>query len=67
MRIEAGDKKQFTFPKSKAIKIFSYNTFQVAKDELIENGLIKEIQNNKNLRKPNIYEFSEDWKNHSPP
>lgn len=62
MLLEAGGHKEFTFPRSKYKKISSPDAFDRAKKELLQKGFIEEKQNNKNLRKPNIYEFSEKWK-----
>ena len=67
MLLEAGGNREFTFPRSKYIRISSISAFKNAKDELISKGFIKEKQNNKNLRKPNIYEFSDAWKQYEPP
>ena len=36
-----------------------YNAFL---DELVEKGFVDVVQNNKNLRRANIYAFSERWK-----
>ena len=62
MRIESAGKKQFKFPHSKYRSYMSKPTFKKAKEELIKKGFIDEIQNNKNLRKANIYAFSDRWK-----
>lgn len=67
MLLEAGGKREFTFPRSKYSKLAGNDVFQRAKDELIEKGFIKVKQNNANLRKANIYEFSEAWKTYMPP
>lgn len=67
MLLESGGKREFTFPRSKYMQISSISAFKNAKAELIEKGFIKEKQNNKNLRKPNIYEFCEDWQRYEPP
>ena len=37
-------------------------TFLKAKQELIDKGFIDVVQNNKNLRRANIYAFSDRWK-----
>ena len=37
-------------------------TFFKARDELVEKGFVDVVQNNKNLRRANIYAFSERWK-----
>ena len=67
MLIEAGGEKKFTYPRSKYKYISSIDGFQRAKKELIQKGFIKEIEKNKQRRKENLYEFSEDWKNYIPP
>lgn len=67
MLLEAGGKKQFTYPRSKYMRISSISAFKNAKSELIEKGFIVEIQNNWNVRKANVYEFSEAWKRYEPP
>ncbi|WP_312047523.1 hypothetical protein [Anaerotignum sp.] len=63
MRLESGGKIEFEFPASKYIILMSKHTFLNAKEELIKNGFIEERQNNKNIRKPNIYRFSANWRN----
>lgn len=67
MLLESSGKKEFTFPYSKFKNICSKPSFQDVKDELIKKGFISEKQNNKNLRKANIYEFSDIWKKYEPP
>ena len=67
MLLESGGKKEFTFPYNKYKDYVSKAGFQAVKAELIEKGFIREKQNNSNLRKPNIYEFVEDWKHYVPP
>lgn len=67
MLLEAGGTKEFEFPRSKYRKIAGNTVFQNAKQELISKGFIRVKQCNANLRKPNIYEFSEDWKRYIPP
>ncbi len=67
MLLESGGKREFTFPRSKYSKLAGHDVFQRAKDELIEKGFIRVKQNNANLRKANIYEFSEAWKTYIPP
>lgn len=67
MLLEAGGKREFTFPRSKYNRIAGHTVFQNAKEELIQKGFIRIRQNNANLRKANIYEFSEEWKNYIPP
>lgn len=67
MLLESGGERDFTFPRSKYNKLAGHSVFQGAKDELIEKGFIKVKQNNANLRKANIYEFSDEWKRYNPP
>lgn len=67
MLLESGGKREFTFPRSKYRKLAGNTVFQNAKEELLQKGFIVLKQNNANLRKPNIYEFSEEWKKRSPP
>lgn len=62
MRIESAGNRSFKFPHTKYRFYMSKPTFQKAKQELIDKGFIDVIQNNKNIRKPNIYAFSERWK-----
>lgn len=64
MLLESGGQKEFTFPLSKYKKIVTPRTFRTARDELISSGFIIVKQNNQNLRKPNVYEFSGQWKEH---
>lgn len=62
MKIESGGHKEFEYPYSKFKKIISKQGFQSALAELVEKGFIKVTQKNKNLRIPNKYAFSDDWK-----
>jgi len=62
MKLKSGGKRSFPFPKSKWKGFISPEGFQKAKNELCEAGLIEIEQNNANLRKANIYRFSEKWK-----
>ncbi len=62
MRLESAGKRVFKFPKSKYIKFISADGFNKAKQELIEAGFVDEVENNANLRKANVYQFSERWK-----
>lgn len=66
MLLEAGGNREFTFPRSKYSPIAGHTAFQKAKEELIRCGFIRVKQNNANLRKANIYEFTDDWKRHKP-
>ncbi len=67
MLLESGGKREFTFPRSKYKKLAGNTVFQNAKEELLQKGFIILKQNNANLRKPNVYEFSEGWKKRVPP
>ena len=49
------------------VLFYSNTVFLNAKEELIKKGFIVLKQNNANLRKPNIYAFSEEWKRFIPP
>lgn len=62
MLIESAGKREFTMPRSKQIAFTSKDSFLRAKDELEKAGFIETIQNNGNLRKPNVYGFSVRWK-----
>lgn len=67
MLLEAEGKRTFVFPRQTYKRLAGNTTFQRAKNELIEKGFIREKQCNRNLRKPNEYEFLEDWKQHIHP
>lgn len=62
MKIESAGKKEFTMPRQKQNMFTNKNSFLRAKEELEQAGFIETIQNNANLRKPNVYGFSERWK-----
>jgi|WetSurMetagenome_2_1015567.scaffolds.fasta_scaffold94276_2 hypothetical protein len=62
MKLESGGCRSFIFPKCKWKAYISPGGFQNAKKELIIKGFIKEVECNANLRKANVYCFSEDWK-----
>lgn len=62
MRIESAGKKEFTLPHSKYIQFSKKDSFLRARDELEKAGFIEMVQSNGNLRKPNVYSFSERWK-----
>lgn len=62
MKIESAGNRSFKFPHAKYRSYMSKPTFQKAKQELIDKGFIDVVQNNKNLRKANIYAFSDRWK-----
>ncbi len=63
MKLESGGYLDFEFPASKYLDLMSKHTFLKAKAELIEKGFIEELQNNRFIRKPNIYRFSAKWIN----
>ncbi|WP_285824054.1 hypothetical protein [Schaedlerella arabinosiphila] len=62
MKIESSGCKQFTFPHSKYCSFMSKPTFFKVVTELENQGFIDVIQRNRNLRRSNIYAFSERWK-----
>ena len=62
MKLESGGKRDFEFPRAKVKQILSNDGFYYALDELIEAGLIEIVENNANIRKPNIYRFSDKWR-----
>ena len=62
MKLESGGKRSFKFPSTKYISYMSKPTFFRVLKELEQKGLVDVIQHNKNLRKSNIYAFSERWK-----
>lgn len=60
--LEAEGKIEFEMPHRKYIKLMTKPTFIKSRDELIEKGFIEVAQNNANLRKANVYRFSDQWK-----
>lgn len=62
MLLESGGHPTFEFPHAKASKILSNDGFRKALSALIEAGFVEIEQANANLRKPNIYRFSDRWK-----
>lgn len=62
MMMESGGKETFEFPYSKYQAYAGKHKFLNAKRELITAGFIDEVQNNANLRRPNVYKFSNRWK-----
>lgn len=62
MCMESAGKETFEFPYSKYKDYMAKNTFKKVKAELIAAGYIEEVQNNQNLRKPNVYRFATGWK-----
>lgn len=62
MAMESGGRKGFTFPLSTALKFgFAKNSFWRYRNELDEKHFIK-YRSNRNIRKPNEYEFCLEWK-----
>lgn len=62
MKLESGGKRDFEFPRVKVAQILTTGTFYRALDELIEAGLVEIVENNANIRKPNLYRFSDKWR-----
>ena len=62
MLLESGGKQAFEMPQRKYIKLMTKPTFIKTRDELIKKGFVEVAQNNANLRKANIYRFSDRWK-----
>lgn len=62
MRIESAGQREFTLPYSKYTVFSKKDSFLRAREELEKAGFIETIQHNGNLRKPNVYRFSERWK-----
>ena len=67
MKLVAGGKQEFTYPRSRYIQWCSIDTFQRAKAELINKGFIEELENNKNLRKANVYRLLPNYRAWTPP
>lgn len=62
MLLESGGRPTFEFPHAKSKKILSNDGFRKALSALIGAGFVEMEQSNANLRKPNIYRFSDRWK-----
>lgn len=62
MLIESAGQREFTLPHSKYTQFSKKDSFLRAREELEMAGFIDTIQNNGNLRKPNVYRFSDRWK-----
>ena len=62
MMMEAGGKEDFVFPRSKYRTYSGNDKFLRARQELIDKGFLEVVQNNANLRRPNVYRFSDKWK-----
>lgn len=63
MMLEAGGKAEFEFPYHKYKEYCSKDGFKNAVSELLQKGFIEVIENNKHRCKPNLYRFSDKWKN----
>ena len=62
MLLVAGGNPTFEFPQKEYKDLMNKHTFIKARDELINKGFIEIKENNANLRKANVYEFSKKWK-----
>lgn len=62
MKIESAGKRSFTFSYSKYKSYMTRPTFNKVLKELEIHGFIEVLQHNKNLRKANVYMFSDKWK-----
>ena len=63
MMLEAGGKKHFQFPCNIAVKYgFSKSGFWRYRDQLVANGFIEMVANNKLQRRNNVYGFFCNWK-----
>ena len=67
MKMESAGKKQFEFPYAKYRSFMTKPTFSKALKDLVSHGFVDVVQNNRNLRKPNVYAFSERWKGYAEP
>lgn len=62
------DNIAFVFPRQVAKQYgISEDSLLRAIKELTQKGFIRCYENNANLRKPNLYVFSDDWKRGAPP
>lgn len=66
MKLESKGNVQFEFPFSKYKSYMTRPTFEKGVNELVEKGFIDVVQRNANLRKPNVYRFSDKWKLYIP-
>lgn len=63
MAMEAGGKREFTFPAKAATKYgIAENSFSRFKKELIASGFIRVKASGRTTREKNIYEFVFGWK-----
>ena len=56
-----GDKFTYTYKEALEKLRFNNVTFKNAKDCLIKNGFIEVVENNRHLKKKNVYKFSAEW------
>lgn len=68
MRMESGGKREFELPYTKAQRIMpiSRPAIQASIAELSDRGFIDKVEHGKSTRTPNLYRFSERWKEDSP-
>ncbi len=67
MTMEAGGKREFTFPASSAEKYhIPPSSFDRFKAELIDAGFIRIKESGRLTREKNVYEFVFDWKARPP-
>ena len=62
MILESGGKREFQMPRSKYGRFLSSHGAQSAISGLEKKGFIDIIEKNGNLRKANVYRFSNRWK-----
>ncbi len=62
MLLESRGRQEFEMPRRKYKKFMSAGGASKAIRELVERGFIDVVQQNKNLRKANVYRFSCRWK-----
>lgn len=66
MCLEAGEQRQFIFPKAAAKKYgFTETTFRRGVNELSHKGFIA-VNSVRTTREPNIYQFLSEWKTQPP-
>ena len=62
MTVRAAGRREFTFPHSLYHACFSNAAFERARNELVKAGFVEIVAKNGNLRLPNVYSFSFEWK-----
>lgn len=62
MAYQAAGKREFTYPRSVYEQLCGKAAFYTARQELIQGGYLEVVENNSNVRKPNVYRFSDKWK-----